>query len=102
MSIQKWLMWNTVGAGVAQVSSVSGLLPCVLQHHGLDPPLNLQYNINPGLVCAHMHSIAGTQKILTFMSLMVIAGNKMVIAGNKKKPTQHAPSTKTECDYLYG
>ena len=38
----------------------------------------LDESINKGLVCAHMHSIAQTQKILTFMS--------------------NAPSTKTQCD----
>ena len=33
------------------------------------PPKTLSdESINRGLVCAHMHSIAGTQKILTFMS----------------------------------
>ena len=50
--------------------------------------------INLGLVCAHMHSIAKTQKILTFMSRMGECW--------QQKHTQHAPSTKTECDYLYG
>ena len=51
-------------------------------------------SINRGLVCAHMHSIARTQKILTFMSE---TGECW-----QQKHTQHAPSTKTECDYLNG
>ena len=48
-------------------------------------------SINRGLVCAH---IARTQKILTFMSYTVEC--------RQQKHTQHAPSTKTECDYLNG
>ena len=51
-------------------------------------------SINRGLVCAHMHFIARTQKILTFMSLTGEC--------RQQKHTQHAPSTKTECDYLNG
>ena len=38
-----------------------------------------------------MHSIAPTQKILTFTCKMLT-----------QKHTQHAPSTKTDCDYLSG
>ena len=49
-------------------------------------------SMNRGLVCAHMHFIARTQKILTFMSLTGEC--------RQQKHTQHAPSTKTECDYL--
>ena len=51
-------------------------------------------SINQGLVCAHMHSITQTKKILTFMSLMGEC--------QQQKHTQHAPSMKTELDYLYG
>ena len=51
-------------------------------------------SINRGLVCAHMHFIARTQKILTFMSETGEC--------RQQKHTQHAPSTKTECDYLNG
>ena len=51
-------------------------------------------SINRGLVCAHMHFIARTQKILTFMSWTGEC--------QQQKHTQHAPSTKTECDYLNG
>ena len=51
-------------------------------------------SINRGLVCAHMHFIARTQKILTFMSSTGEC--------QQQKHTQHAPSTKTECDYLNG
>ena len=42
--------------------------------------------INQGLVCAHMHSIAQTQKILIFMSLSD--------EWQQQKDTQHAPPTK--------
>ena len=34
----------------------------------IPPKTLLDESINRGLVCAHMHSIARTQKILTFMS----------------------------------
>ena len=51
-------------------------------------------SINRGLVCAHMHSIARTQKILTFMSWTGVC--------RQQKHTQHAPSTKTEYDNLHG
>ena len=47
-------------------------------------------SINRGLVCAHMHSIAWTEMILTFMYQI------------GECHTQYAPSTKTECDYLNG
>ena len=50
--------------------------------------------LNRGLVCAHMHSIAQTQKILSFMSY---SGEC-----RQQNNTQHAPSMKTECDYLNG
>ena len=73
------------------VGSVLGSLSCLMQHRGFDPPqgeifsgggdFSLGVNmgsdsiqklsdesINRGLVCAHMHSIAQTQKLLTFMS----------------------------------
>ena len=54
------------------------------------PPKTLSdESINRGLVCAHMHIIARTQKILTCEC-------------RKQEHTQHAPSTKTECDYLNG
>ena len=55
------------------------------------PPKTLSdESINRGLVCAHMHFIARTRSC-----------PRRVNAGNKKH-TQHAPSTKTECDYLNG
>ena len=54
----------------------------------------LDESINRGLVCAHMHFIARTQKILTFMSWTGEC--------RQQKHTQHTPSTKTECDYLNG
>ena len=76
------------GGRNSSVGSVLGSLPCVMQHRGLEPPLNLRLiffplelawflhspkplsdeSINRGLVCAHMHPIARTQMILTFMS----------------------------------
>ena len=49
---------------------------------------------NRGLVCAHMHSIAHTLKILTFMSQTSECW--------QQKTCPHAPSTKMECDYLNG
>ena len=59
------------------------------------PPKTLSdESINRDLVCAYMHFIAWTQKILMFKSLMGEC--------RKQKHTQHAPSTKTECDYLNG
>ena len=51
-------------------------------------------SINQGLLWAHIHSIVWTQKIQTFMSLTGVC--------HQQKHTQHAPSTKTECDYCYG
>ena len=59
------------------------------------PPKTLSdESINRGLVCAHMHFIAQTQKILTFMS--------QTGECRQQKHTQHAPSMKMECDYLNG
>ena len=59
------------------------------------PPKTLSNeSIIRGLVCAHMHFIARTQKILTFMSWTGEC--------RQQKHTQQAPSTKTECDYLNG
>ena len=54
------------------------------------PPQNSDESIN----CTYMHSIARTEKILTFMSLTDEC--------RQQKYTQRAPSTKTECDYLNG
>ena len=51
-------------------------------------------SINRGLVCAHIHFNARTQKILTFMSWTGEC--------RQQKHTQHSPATKTECDYLNG
>ena len=89
------------GARIAQ-SVVLGSLSCVMQRRGFDPPLSLRYrgfffppwskhcfclhstktlsgkSVNPGLVCAHMHSIARTQKTLTLCPRQVNAGNKNV------------------------
>ena len=59
--------------------------------NSIPPKTPSDESINRGLVCAHMHFIARTQKILTFRWMPAT-----------KKHTQHAPSTKTECDYLNG
>ena len=85
----------------------------MMQRGGFKPPLSLRYmvsdfistasphpqtlsdeSINRGLVCAHVHSIARTQKILTFMP--------QPSECRQQKHTQHAPSTKTECDLIHG
>ena len=58
----------------------------------ISPKTLSEESFNRGLVCAHMHSMARTQMILTFMSK---TGEY-----RQQKYTQHAPSTKTECDYL--
>ena len=62
--------------------------------NSIPPKTPSDESINRGLVCAHMHFIARTQKILTFMSWTGEC--------RQQKHTQHAPSTKTECDYLNG
>ena len=62
--------------------------------NSIPPKTPSDESINPGLVCAHMHFITRTQKILTFMSKTGEC--------RQQKHTQHAPSTKTECDYLNG
>ena len=50
-------------------------------------PQNSSYeSMNQSLVCAHMHSIARTQKIPTFISLIGEC--------RQQKHTRHAPSTK--------
>ena len=59
------------------------------------PPKTLSdESINRSLAYAQMHCIARTQKILTSMS--------QTGECRQQKHTQHALSTKTECDYLYG
>ena len=55
---------------------------------------NSNESIYRGLVCAHTHSFARTKKNLPFMS--------KTFECRQQKYTQHAPFTKTECDYLYG
>ena len=62
--------------------------------NSIPPKTPSDESINRGLVCAYMHFIEQTQKILTFMSLTGEC--------RQQKHTQHAPSTKTECDYLNG
>ena len=52
-----------------------------------------RWEYNQGLVFAHMLSIARTQKTLTFMF--------QTGEYRQQKHTQHAPSMKMECDYLY-
>ena len=64
------------GAGIAQlvvlgltVHSVAGSI-LLWGHFPVEGifPLGVNMGSNRGLVCAHMHFIARTQKILTFMS----------------------------------
>ena len=57
------------------------------------PYSSFGWECKPGLVCAHMHSITWTQKIL---NIHVLDGCR------QQKHTQHVPSMKMECDYLYG
>ena len=52
-------------------------------------------SINQGLVCAHMHFIARTQKILTFMS-------QTVNAGNKNTPSTHHPRRRNVTTLMVG
>ena len=54
----------------------------------------LDDSINRGLVCAHMHSNARTQKVLTFMS--------WTHECQQQKHTQLSLSTEMECNYLNG
>ena len=78
--------------GAGWNSSVGSAWACCPQRHGFDPPLGIfsgrgdfslgvnmgsnsippktlsDESVNRGLICAHMHFIARTQKILTFMS----------------------------------
>ena len=80
---------NTRGRN-SSVGNMLGSLACVMQRPGFHParsrPVESTFllemtwvltpfpttlsdkNIHPGPVCAHMHSIARTQKFLTFMS----------------------------------
>ena len=60
------------------------------------PPKTLEdESINRGLVCAHMHFIARTQKILTFMSLTVNASNK-------NTPSTHHPRRRNVTTLMVG
>ena len=52
-------------------------------------------SINRGLVCAHMHFIARTQKIPTFMS-------RRVNAGNKNTPSTHHPRRRNVTTLMVG
>ena len=51
-------------------------------------------SINRGLVCAHMHFIARTQKILTFI--------RRVNAGNKNTPSTHHPRRRNVTTLMVG
>ena len=75
---------------------VEGIFPLGVNmgSNSIPPKTLLDESINRGLVCAHTHFIARTQKILALMSL---TGDCW-----QQRHTQHAPSTKTECDYLNG
>ena len=60
------------------------------------PPKTLSdESINRGLVCAHMHSIAWTQKILTFIP-------RRVNAGNKNTPSMHHPRRRNVTTLMVG
>ena len=112
------LSWTKTSDWIAH-GSVLGTLSSLIQSRGFDPPLRRSFpgrgyfslgvnmgsdhipqkslsdeSINRGLVCAHMHSITPTQKVLTFMSWTGEC--------RQQKHTQHAPSTKMGCDYLNG
>ena len=117
-----WMVYSTCTLGIASTMLRYVLVICWacypewLQHHGFDSPRSLQVegifpleltwvlttspktlsdeSINRPSVWAHLHSIAQTQKILTFMSKTDECW--------QQKHTQHVPSTKTKCNYLYG
>ena len=60
------------------------------------PPKTLSdESINRGLVCAHMHFIARTQKILTFIP-------RRVNAGNKNTPSMHHPRRRNVTTLMVG
>ena len=87
-----WLVSHGSRGPELLVGSVLDSLKCLMQRRGFDLPLGRIFpdegvfsfkltwvlttfpanlsdeSINRGLVCAHMHSIARTQKMLTFMS----------------------------------
>ena len=108
-----WSQWCTA-AGIGQSEVMLGSLSCRMRRCRFNPlslqqkgfslgvnmvPDSIPYktlsdeSINWGLVCANLHSIAQTQKIPTFISLT---------GECQQQNTQHAPSTKMECDYPYG
>ena len=62
--------------------------------NSIPPKTPSDESINRGLVCAHMHFIARTRRILTFMSWTGEC--------RQQEHTQQAPSMRTECDYLSG
>ena len=101
------IMW----AGTARLVYLLGSLSCVMPRRRFDPPLGRNFpvecispleltwvltpfpcknlmveSINRGLICACMHSIARTQKILTFMS-------EMGECRQQKKQKKHAAYT---------
>ena len=79
---------------LGRIFPIEGIFPLEAAWVLMPFPQNSDDSINRGLVCAHMHSITQTQKILTFMPTM---GEYP-----QQKHTQHAPSMKMECDYLNG
>ena len=92
-------VWSSLSCSIVGTiflcASSKGIFPLELTCFSLHfSKTLLDENINWGLVCAHMHSIAQTKKILTFISLTG--------GCQQQKHTQHALSTKTECDYLNG
>ena len=63
--------------------------------NSIPPKTPSDESINRGLVCAHMHFIARTQKILTFMS-------RRVNAGNKNTPSTHHPRRRNVTTLMVG
>ena len=63
--------------------------------NSIPPKTPSDESINRGLVCAHMHFIARTQKILTFMS-------RRMNAGNKNTPSTHHPRRRNVTTLMVG
>ena len=64
--------------------------------HSIPPKTLSDESINRGLVCTHMHFIARTQKILTFMC------PRRINAGNKNTPSMHHPRRRNVATLMVG
>ena len=64
--------------------------------NSIPPKTPSDESINRGLVCAHMHFIAQTQKILTFIC------PRRVNAGNKSTPSTHHPRRRNVTTLMVG